>query len=102
MIYLYRIYDLYNLNSDISGNMKKLIILVMLPGLLFPVYSTSMEKIILQNGINGYDGCIDNWAKELETENVIGNGPNHFSYDYTTGIIGNDLITVENYKFRKT
>ncbi len=82
--------------------MKKLLILVMLPGLFFHVFSTSIEKIILQNGINGYNGCIDNWAKEVETENVIGNAPNQFSYDYTTGILGNDIMTVENYKFRKT
>lgn len=81
---------------------NNLSIQILLFGMFLNLYGNQRQEITLQNGNNGYSGCIDSWVKEVETEQVIGNLPNTFSYDTIVGDIEDEVITVENYKFRKT
>ncbi len=65
---------------------------------IFSGYSTNI--IILQNGHNDYNGCIDNWAQVKETEVIFSNAPNTFTYDSTIGGTGEGVLTAKNVKLR--
>ena len=47
--------------------MKKLISMVF----LLCIVAASAKEIVLQNGLNGYDGCVDTWILRYAKEGLI-------------------------------
>ncbi len=69
-------------------------------GLLFlflSIESFGEIENTFQNGVNGYTGCIDNYAFHYIKEVDIANEPNPFYHSYSEGTGSEEKLTIESF-----